>query len=226
MPAVVGGSRFLETEFEDASKRLDFKRQRQLQTTRQREAGRSDCEQCLEECGCCLHGRCMGCCLGCPKKRRRRSSQEAAPSHPTTTLKRPPRWSMLLYSLLPAVAVGDFVLARLAAKQGWYERGLGDALCHWSPTGCAVWIAIMLSGVCVATFATCSAAVGSVRTCLRFGRVQVKGSSGGFREEGCSSTNAVRGVSGSTSEPNANSANNESSDGGECRPSKETYEIV
>ncbi len=82
-------NRYLEAEFEDSRKRLDFKRQRQMQEQLQRRLGKSDCEVCMEEfcCGaaspssrspaspcwkrtmlfCCCFCRCCG-CDGCYKR--------------------------------------------------------------------------------------------------------------------------------------------------------------
>ena len=127
-------SRYLETEFEEARVRSDYKRQRQIAVAAAREAGRTECEQCLNDFCCCCDDAAAFCCCCC-----RRGSKAAA--------------SLLLYTAFPALAVADFVLGLVAKNQGWYPKCLGELVCAWSATACAVWIALAMSAIFVFSFA-------------------------------------------------------------------------
>ena len=86
--------RYLETEYEEARKRQDLKRQRQQLERVQRRLGKSDCELCLEEFCCggasttassssttlysCLRVSSCCCCCWCLCRERPEERQDAA----------------------------------------------------------------------------------------------------------------------------------------------------
>ena len=140
-------SRYLETELEDQQKISDLKRLRQKESERQAQMGRSDCELCCSEfCGCDLLAMplCKNLCRLC---RPRRPGQTSTAKRDVGAL-----LSIFVYTLVPLFAVADFLLGLVAKQHGWYTRTVGERLCEWSPTMCAVWIAVGLAASMVALF--------------------------------------------------------------------------
>ena len=143
-------SRYLETEYEDTLQREDYKRQRLNKTIQYKESERSECETCLEEfCGC---GVCSFRIL-----RMIRANVNCDSSLIT----------LFLYIIFPAFAIVDFVLGIIAKDFGWYDKCVGELVCDWSASACAIWIALALSAFLVATFAVCSKVFKTFCKCCR-----------------------------------------------------------
>ena len=143
-------SRYLETEFEDARQREEYKRQRLKQTASQRSEERSDCENCLEEC--------CGCGV-CSFKILRYISNSCTCDSSLIT--------MFAYIIFPVFAILDFVIGLAAKELGWYEKCVGQLVCDWSASACAVWIALALSAFLVALFAVVGKLVKTLCKCCK-----------------------------------------------------------
>jgi hypothetical protein len=139
-------NRYLETEFEDARTRIDYNRHRKLVLAKNE--GSSDCELCLSEvCGCC-----------CTNKTLHFITGVLSFQHGSLA-------PLLIYFIFPTFATVDFVLGFVAKSQGWYSHCVGEIVCKWNATVCAVWIALTLSGLLVVIFAVSSRVVMKLGSC-------------------------------------------------------------
>ncbi len=139
----------MQSELEDATLREDIRRQRRLKTAIMKESGKTDCENCLDEC--CCRG-CSQCCAYLLKSGSHGSAagdDEAADA--VDGCGDCAFLQLLLYTVFPAFAVTDFLLGLIARNQGWYEDSIGQMVCSWSLTACAVWIALGICGLVLAT---------------------------------------------------------------------------
>ncbi|XP_059088283.1 uncharacterized protein LOC131884496 [Tigriopus californicus] len=128
-------SRCLEHEFEEEQKISNLKRLRGKESLKQLESGKSDCETCCDEfCGCSF----CSCWLS--------QLILAVFSFEHKCI------SIIIYTIFPLFIVLDFLIGSLAKSQGWYSASLGQMVCHWSATACAIWIAVALSATLVAAF--------------------------------------------------------------------------
>lgn len=128
-------SRCLEHEFEEEQKISNLKRLRGKESVRQLESGKSDCETCCDEfCGCTF----CSCWLS--------QLILAVFSFEHKCI------SIAIYTIFPLFIVLDFLIGSVAKSQGWYSATLGQMVCHWSPTACAIWIAVALSATLVGAF--------------------------------------------------------------------------
>lgn len=73
--------------------------------------------------------------------------------------------TLFFYIVFPVFAIVDFALGFLAKEQGWYDRCVGQIVCDWSASACAVWIALALSAFLVAAFAVVNKLVKTLCRC-------------------------------------------------------------
>jgi hypothetical protein len=152
----------MQSELEDASLREGFKRQRQQKAAVMKATGKTDCDACLDEC--CCGG--SGCCTSLTPNLHNGGGYGVDIHGGGGDGCDCAFFQLLLYIVFPAFAIVDFLLGFVARSQDWYDASIGQLVCTWSLTACAVWIAL---GICGFVLFTASI-VNAIFACCRYRR--------------------------------------------------------